>query len=67
MKAKQKLAALILIGIFSAAAQVKAQMPKPNEPMTQMPADHIMVMPGDIKWAAAPPSLPPGEIGRAHV
>ncbi len=53
MKAKQKIAALILSGIFSTVTQVQAQM-------THMPADHIMVLPGDIKWVDAPPSLPPG-------
>src|SRR5687767_9860013 len=52
MKAKQKIAALI-IGLFSVATQVHAQM-------NDMHADHIMVMPGDIKWVDAPPSLPPG-------
>lgn len=53
MKAKQKIAALILLGIFSAVTQVQAQM-------TKMPADHVMIMPGDIKWIDGPPSLPPG-------
>ena len=66
MKAKQKSAALILIGIFSAVATVQAQMPKPMRPINQMPqmahmhADHIMVMPGEIKWVDGPASLPPG-------
>jgi len=53
MKAKQKLAALILIGIFSLVTRVQSQM-------THMPADHIMVMPDDITWLDAPASLPPG-------
>jgi quercetin dioxygenase-like cupin family protein len=53
MKAKQKIAALILLGIFSVVTQVQAQDMK-------MPADHIMVMPNAIKWGDAPPSLPPG-------
>lgn len=53
MKSKQIIAALILLGIFSIVTQVRAQM-------TNMPAGHIMIMPGDIKWADAPPGLPPG-------
>ena len=53
MKAKQKIAVMILLGIFSAVTMVQAQMPS-------MHADHIMVMPNDIKWGDAPPSLPPG-------
>ena len=53
MKAKQKIAVLILLGIFSGVTQVQAQM-------THKPADHIIVIPNDIKWVDAPPSLPPG-------
>ena len=53
MKTKQKTAVLILIGIFSFITQVQAQDKK-------MHADHIMVMPSDIKWVAAPAGLPPG-------
>ncbi len=53
MKSKQKIAVLILFGIFSLVAKVQAQM-------TNMSADHIMVMPNDIKWGDAPASLPPG-------
>lgn len=53
MKATQKIAAVILFGIFSIVTQVQAQM-------THAPADHIMVMPDDITWVDAPPSLPPG-------
>lgn len=56
MKAKQKMAVLILFGVFSVVTQVQAQVAG----MTQMPTDHIMVMPGDIKWVDAPASLPPG-------
>ena len=52
MKAKQKVAALILVGIFSVVTQVQAQV-------THM-ADHIMVMPDSIMWAESPPGLPPG-------
>lgn len=44
---------MILFGIFSVVTQVKAQM-------ANMAADHIMVMPNDMKWVDAPPSLPPG-------
>jgi len=55
MKVKHKVAVLILLGIFS-VVKLQAQMPG----MTQTPADHIMVMPADIKWVDAPPSLPPG-------
>ena len=53
MKAKQKIIALILLGIFTLVTQTQAQM-------THTPADHIMVMPDDIIWVDAPPSLPPG-------
>jgi quercetin dioxygenase-like cupin family protein len=53
MKIKQKLISLMLIGIFGLGLQVHAQM-------NNMPEDHIMVMPGDIKWVDGPPSLPPG-------
>lgn len=53
MKVKQKVAVLILLGIFSLVAQVQAQT-------ESMPADHTMIMPADIKWADAPPSFPPG-------
>lgn len=53
MKAIQKIAALILLGIFSIVAQVQSQEMK-------MQGEHIMVMPKDIKWVDAPPGLPPG-------
>ncbi|MFV8327733.1 cupin domain-containing protein [Flavobacterium sp. ZS1P14] len=53
MKAIQKMAVLMLLGIFSMVIQVQAQDMK-------MSGDHIMVMPNDIKWAPAPPGLPPG-------
>ncbi|WP_156129389.1 cupin domain-containing protein [Flavobacterium sp. AED] len=53
MKAIQKIAALMLLSIFSVVAQIQAQVMK-------MPADHIMIMPNDIKWGPAPPGLPPG-------
>ncbi len=53
MKAKQKIAVLILLGIFSIVTRVQAQD-------MIMPADHIMIMPNDIIWADAPSSLPPG-------
>lgn len=53
METKQKIVAVILLGIFSIVTQVQAQDMK-------MHADHIMVMPDDIKWTDAPPGLPPG-------
>jgi hypothetical protein len=53
MKAKQKLAVLILLVICSVVTPVRAQDMK-------MPADHIMIMPNDIKWGDAPSGLPPG-------
>ena len=53
MKTKQKIAAVILVGIVSAFTPVRAQM-------TAMPADHLMILPGDIKWIDGPASLPPG-------
>lgn len=53
MEAKQKLAALILISIFSVVTQVQAQM-------NHMPATHIMVMPETITWVDGPASLPSG-------
>src|SRR5262245_22419652 len=53
MNKSQKIAVLILLGIFSSMTQVLAQEP-------QMSADHIMVMPEAIKWGAPPPGLPPG-------
>ncbi|MNS75748.1 hypothetical protein D3C72_1092760 [compost metagenome] len=53
METKQKIVAMILLGIFNIVTQVQAQDMK-------MHADHIMVMPYDIKWMDAPPGLPPG-------
>lgn len=53
MKTTQKFAVLILLSIFSVGIEIQAQDMK-------MPADHIMVMPSDIKWSDAPPALPPG-------
>jgi quercetin dioxygenase-like cupin family protein len=53
MKAKQKIFVLILIGIIGSVTLVLSQMPHSHD-------GHIMVMPGDIKWADAPPSLPRG-------
>lgn len=54
MKTTFKIAVLLLFGIMgSFAIKVQAQM-------THTSTDHIMVMPGDIKWADAPPGLPPG-------
>ena len=46
----------MLLAIFSAGALVLAQ----NMQMAQMPANHIMVMPDDIKWGDPGPGLPPG-------
>jgi hypothetical protein len=56
MKVQQKITLVVFIGIFSIVTQVQAQM----HGMTQKPTDHIMVMPGEIKWVDAPPSLPAG-------
>lgn len=53
MKAILKIAALILLGIFSTVTQVQSQEMK-------MHTDHIMVMPNAIKWGNTPPGLPPG-------
>lgn len=53
MKANQRIVVLILLGIISTVTEVRAQM-------THTSADHIMVVPNDIKWTDAPPSLPPG-------
>ena len=53
MKSKQKIAVLILLGIFSLITEVKAQV-------NPMPADHLMIMPTDIIWVDGPASLPPG-------
>ena len=53
MKTTQKIAVMVLLSIFSVGTNIQAQDMK-------MPADHIMVMPNDIKWLDAPPSLPPG-------
>ena len=53
MKSKQKIVTLILLCIFSVVVQIQAQM-------THTTADHIMIMPNEIKWVDAPPSLPPG-------
>ena len=53
MKTKQKIAALILFAVFTAVTQIQAQM-------THIPAGHIMIMPGDLKWVDGPSSLPPG-------
>jgi quercetin dioxygenase-like cupin family protein len=57
MKAKQKIAALILLCIFSLTSGVSVQT---EMKMKEMPADHIMVMPADIKWGPSPPGLPAG-------
>ena len=37
-----------------------AAKPAPAAASAPMPADHIMLKPGDIKWGPAPGSLPPG-------
>jgi hypothetical protein len=42
MKSNQKIAGMILLGIFSVFTHVQAQDMK-------MPADHIMIMPNEIK------------------
>lgn len=42
---------LMLICLFSIGVQAQ---------MAHTSMDHIMVMPGDIKWVDAPPGLPPG-------
>ena len=55
MNVKTKLAAVMLVGIFSVATKVHAQMPQ-----MQMHSNHIMVMPDSIKWVDVPPGLPPG-------
>lgn len=52
MKTTQKIAALILFCICSVVMNLQAQ--------DHMMADHIMVMPKDIKWADGPAGLPPG-------
>lgn len=57
MNTKQRIAAWILSGILSVTSAI---ITPAHAQMKDMPADHIMVMPGDIKWADAPPSLPPG-------
>ena len=59
MKVKQKVAALILCGIFGMVTQVNAQI-KPMAEMPQMPAGNLMVMPSEIVWGPGPPGLPPG-------
>jgi quercetin dioxygenase-like cupin family protein len=56
MKIIQRVMFLVLFGTFNIVVGVQAQM----HGMTQKPGDHIMVMPGEIKWIDAPPSLPPG-------
>lgn len=53
MKAKQKIAGLILIGIFSVITRIQAQM-------THTKDGHIMVVADSIKWVDGPSSLPPG-------
>ncbi len=53
MKSQQKIAALMLLSIFSLITRIQAQM-------THKSSDHIMVMPNDIKWVDGPASLPPG-------
>jgi quercetin dioxygenase-like cupin family protein len=53
MKLKQIITGLMLLGISSVSTQLRAQM-------KEMPSDHIMVLPNDIKWMDAPPGLPPG-------
>jgi len=53
MKLKQIIVGLILLCVSSAATEVKAQM-------KEMPSDHIMALPNEIKWGDAPPALPPG-------
>jgi len=53
MKLKRIIVGMVLISICSSVTQVKAQV-------TNMPADHIMVMPNNIKWVDNPPGLPTG-------
>ena len=54
MKTKPALITFLILFCFTI---VQAQ---PQSKMGHMKGDHIMVMPTDIKWSAAPPSLPPG-------
>ena len=49
----------ILIALSTLLCFIIAQA-QPQTKTDHMKADHIMVMPTDIKWSAAPPSLPPG-------
>ena len=50
MKLQNKIAVLMLLCIAGAVTNLKAQVS----------SDHIIVVPNDIKWVDAPPSLPRG-------
>lgn len=53
MKSRNAIAVGILLCFTTVSITVQAQM-------KHMSADHIMVMPHEIKWVDGPPSLPPG-------
>ncbi|MFV8376186.1 cupin domain-containing protein [Flavobacterium sp. LB1P62] len=53
MKAIQKTAIFIVLGIFCIVVKVQSQDMK-------MSGAHIMIMPDEIKWGGAPSGLPPG-------
>lgn len=52
MKRKQLLAACMFTCIFSLTTVTLVQ--------AQMPADHVMALPGELKWMDGPPTLPAG-------
>lgn len=49
-----------LIALFSLLFCFAIAQAQPHTKMDAATTDHIMVMPTDIKWSDAPPSLPPG-------
>jgi quercetin dioxygenase-like cupin family protein len=54
------LALSLTTALVAVAADEKASTQHSSKSNGSMAAEHVVVAPGDIKWADAPPSLPPG-------
>jgi quercetin dioxygenase-like cupin family protein len=49
---------LVTLAMAASVTAVRAQTPAPAA--TKAPDGHVLITPGDIKWAPAPPGVPPG-------
>jgi quercetin dioxygenase-like cupin family protein len=50
----------LALSFVALAAEEGAEHSAKNKSSESTTAEHVMVTPGDLKWADAPPSLPPG-------